>query len=180
MTDNQDIPPSLEESDELGPESSQELGIVVLGGSDQIRPKARLLPGRFPPSFFTIPAMIAIIIAGIIAVIFAIQTEEWSPWTIASTWFVLYVWTWFYGVAYKYRRFILRWLSMGAFIFLSCGISFFCIDRAAPQYIVGPDGLVMRELVFSLWISAILTLGAAAILLSHFVFFGRGYREKSV
>lgn len=175
-----ELPPDPIEPGGIGVETSQELPIVVLGEADSLssQPRARLLQGRFPANYFILPAMGLNIIAGAIAVFFSLHNPEWTPWSIGTTWFVLYIWTWFYGVAFKYHRSLLWWSSLFAILGLSVLIAFFCIDKAAAQYTPGPNGLMWREGNFSLWISAVLTMLASLSILSHFVFFGRGYREK--
>jgi len=177
-TEHPQIPLPLES--EVGAQTSQELPIVVLGSADasSSQPQARILRGRLPLNLFILSATIAIIIAGLIAVLFSLTSPEWTSWSIGTVWFVLYIWVWFYGIAYKYRRGLLWWFSAFSIFCLSAVIAYFCFDKAKIQYTPGPDGLILRDPVFSLWISAIFTMLGSAIIFSHFVFFGRGYREK--
>lgn len=170
--------------------TSTELPVVVLGEAGSGRgPGPRLLFGRVDERRVLYPAYGLVFIAGALAVTFAMEHPEWAVGPVGLAWFVLFGWIWFYGVAYRYRRRLLKYTSVTVVLGLSWLLIGFCIDRARAQIAMGGpvqdmvvqgSPLIERayapELVWAGGITAI----AAALVVVHVVFLGRGYREKKV
>jgi len=117
--------------------------------------------------------------AGVLAVHFALSTREWAAPVIALGWFLLYVWHWFYAVAYRYRRRLLKYSSVAMIFALTAALAYFSIERAQPQLaMVRADAVVQREGVPGLYWAAVLTLLTSGLLVAHLVFLGRGCRRK--
>ena len=102
-----------------------------------------------------------------------------TPAQIALAWLLLFVWHWFYGVAYRYRRRLLKYTSVFVVFAMTVALAYFTMERAAPQRaMVASHEVVDREGIASLYWSAVATLAAGMLLLVHLVFLGRGYRQK--
>lgn len=163
---------------------STELPVVVLGDSEDERvttevPRERLLQGRLPERVVLYPIYALNVLAGLIAMQFAFTTKEWSALVVGLAWFLLYVWYWFYGVAYRYRRPLLKYSSVIVILGLTVSLAYFSIERAQPQMaMVARTQLVERGEASSLYWVAIFTLIASGLLIAHLVFLGRGYRRK--
>lgn len=176
-----DLPPEgFGDEEKSDASTSQELPVVVLGELDEPaeQPRARLLPGRVPPKWILYPAMVLQLVAGLIALLFAFGSAEWAPTPILLTWLSLILWTWFYGIAYRYRRVLLKYGATLTLIATSFAVAAFCLDRGARQLAFDGQRLTERAAAPSLTLAAVLTVGAACLIVSHIVFFGRGYREK--
>lgn len=159
--------------------ASTEFPVVVLGeAGESVAPRVRLLQGRIPESWVLYPLYLTITVGGALAADFALSSEEWSIVPVTLAWAMLYVWYWFYGVAYRYRRRLLKYTSV-AFIFgMTWGLSVLCEDRAEAQ-IVAIEGILReREPIAQLRWAAMVTWAATLGLVAHIVFLGRGYREK--
>ncbi len=168
--------------DESRSSVSAEFPAVTLGeaGDGSETPRRRLLQGRFHEAWALYPAYAMQLVAGGIAVLFALQSEEWSAIPVGLAWFLLYVWVWFYGVAYRYRRRFFRYFSLLILMSSSGAIAFLCFDRAAAQRIWDGERLIVRTAESTLVWSGTLTIAASILILAHVVFLGRGYRERKV
>ena len=162
-----------------------ELPVVVLGSSDAgERPAERLLPGRVEASWILYPCYLLVILSGSLVVNFAIDTQEWSPVVVSLAWVLLFTWNWVYGVAYRYRRRFMKYMSITMSIVMGFGLAALCWERGQPQLVATlvEVGAVLvergevRRLVLASWLIAVSTIG----LLVHVVFLGRGYRVKRV
>lgn len=160
---------------------SAELPPVTLGDAGESRtPRRRLLQGRVHEAWALYPAYAMELVAGGIAALFAIQSPEWSVVPVGLTWFLLYLWVWFYGVAYRYRRRFFRYSTLLILMVTSGLVAFFCFDRAAEQVAFDGRTIVMRAAEPTLAWSGILTVAAAILIAVHVLFLGRGYRERKV
>ena len=120
-----------------------------------------------------------ILAAGGLAVNFALDTPEWSSPVVALGWLLLAQWTWFYGVAFQYRRRLLRFTSTTMVLLLSAALTALTLDRAAAQVaMAGPQTLAERESAVALYWAAGATVLVAGLLVLHLVFLGTGYRQK--
>lgn len=179
--DHNDAPPALDEENAA---TSTELPVVVFADDEVARrsaevPRVRLLPGRIHPSLLLYPIYVLVLGAGLIAARFAVTTAEWSAVVVLLAWFVLYLWTWFYSIAYRYRRRLLKYTSVLAIVGLTASLTYFSIERAAPQQaMLAAESYGARDAASSLYFVAFANVLTLGILLSHLVFFGRGYREK--
>jgi hypothetical protein len=178
-TDQNDPPERVEVSE---PSSvSAEFPAVTLGDSgESATPGRRLLQGRVHEAWALYPAYAMELVAGAIASLFALQSEEWSVAPVALTWFLLYLWVWFYGVAYRYRRRFFRYSSLFVLLSASTFVSSVCFDRAAAQVAFDGQRLVERAAEPTLVWAGVLTAAAGILVLVHVVFLGRGYRERKV
>lgn len=169
-------------SRESDPNVSTEFPVVILGeGEDgeQSIPRRRLLQGRVSERAVLYPIYALVLGAGGLALYFAAQSLEWAFLPTFLGWAMLFVWYWFYGVAYRYRRTVFRYCSVIVIALVSAGLAMMCVDRAASQVAVTTSGeLVERAAQPVLLGVAVLTLAPAALLVLHLVFLGRGYREK--
>jgi hypothetical protein len=172
------------ESDEQSLRGSVELPRVVLGTEDsghQAPPK-RVLPGLVDVRWLSYPAYIACFVGGGIAVNFAIDGQEWAAPPIAVAWMMLFFWEWIYGVAYRYRRGVLKYASLVLVVGLAAALAAFCWDRAEPQLVANAQGfvgggLVERGQVDSLDWAAIFAIASGALIAVHAVILGRGWRQ---
>ncbi|MFP4597488.1 MAG: hypothetical protein ACLFVJ_04500 [Persicimonas sp.] len=182
----EDPQPREDDAQEAAQQDSQEslrgtleLPRVVLGGdeADRRAPERRVLPGLVDLRWLSYPAYIACFGAGGIAVNFAIDVPEWSAPPVALAWAMLFFWEWIYGVAYHYRRRVLRYFSFLLVAAMSAGLAALCWERAEPQLVATGAGLAERGHVDSLDWAAILTLVSGVLITLHVVVLGRGYRE---
>lgn len=176
-------PPEAIVRDQADASVSTELPVVILGDDDPDVsgevPRVRLLQGRVHEAWILYLLYLLDAVAGALAVTFALTTMEWSVVPIALAWFLLFVWHWFYGVAYRYRRRLLKYTSVFVVFAMTVALAYFAMERAAPQRaMVASHEVVRREGVASLYWAAVATLGAGLVFLVHLVFLGRGYRKK--
>lgn len=162
---------------------STELPLVVLGDDadvSQEAPRVRLLQGRIHEAWVLYPVYLLVLGAGFLAVRFASDTAEWSAAVVGLAWFLLFVWNWFYGVAYRYRRRLLKYSSVFVVLALSASLAYFSMERATPQRaMISATQIGERAAAPSLYWAAIATLVAGGLLVAHIVFLGRGYRRKA-
>lgn len=178
----EDVPSGFEKSDEADASTSTELPVVTLGDAAAVTmeaPRHRLLPGRIHERWVLYPIYLLHLFGGLLAVRFALGTAEWSAVPVGLAWFLLYVWNWFYGVAYRYRRPLLKYASVLAVLSLTAVLSYFAFERADGQLaMVQTTELVERGAQPMLYWAGVSTLVAAGMLAAHLVFLGRGYRRK--
>jgi hypothetical protein len=156
---------------------------VVLGSDevDRKAPRERVMPGLVDLRWLLYPAYLASFFGGGIAVNFAIDGQEWAAPPIAIAWTALFFWEWIYGVAYRYRRPLLKYFSLMLVVGLSAALAAFSWDRAAPQLVAKvqgftSSGLIERGHVASLEWAAIFALLSGALIIIHAVILGRGWR----
>ena len=178
----EETPPPALETDAAS--ISTELPVVVFSDDDATLissevPRVRLLQGRIHEGWVLYPIYALVLTAGATASSFALASHEWSAAVVALAWFLLYVWNWFYSVAYRYRRPVLKYSSVCVILTLTAALAYFSIERAQPQLaMVNVTGLSPREAVPSLYWAGIATAAAAVLLIAHLAFLGRGYRKK--
>ncbi len=118
--------------------------------------------------------------AGGLAVHFARGTEEWSALPVGLAFVLLYVWNWFYGVAYRYRRRLLKYTSVFVVLGMTTALAYFCFERAKSQLaMVEATAVSVRAGAPSLYWAAILSIVASVVLVAHVTVLGRGYRRKN-
>lgn len=163
-------------------ERTLELPAVIIGdrGEDSAPLEVRLLPGRVHESLVLYPAYIAVGVAALLAAHFAFKTGEWNVLMTFLGWGLLYCWYWVYGVAYRYRRWIMKYFSFMMSLLTASSLAFVSALRAAATHVPTPEGLVLREPQPLIFLAAILTTLSAAAILAHMLFLGRGYREKAL
>lgn len=162
---------------------STELPAVVFGDDETLisseLPRVRVLPGRLHEAWILYPIYALVLGAGVIAVEFALRTHEWSAIVVGLAWFLLYVWNWFYGIAYRYRRRVLKYTSVIVILGLTAALAYFSIERGQPQLAMTDlSELRDRPEAASLYGAAVAAVVAAGLLITHLLFLGRGYRQK--
>ena len=160
--------------------TSTELPAVRLGeGSlDEGPPVVRLVPGRVPVSGATYPIYTMLVLTGGIAANVAQETGEWSFGVVVLGWFITFMWTWMYAIAWYYRRALMKWwtgaLALGMYAFLG----WVCLDRGGGQWVGVGTEVVFRDPIPSLaWAAGGLAV-CGALLVLHMVYLGQGYRER--
>lgn len=173
------------EADQSGDEQEKhrgtvELPAVVLGEDEEAKaPERRVLQGLIDRRWLSYPAYLACFAGGAGSIRFAMHTAEWSAGPVAIAWLMLFFWEWIYGVAYGYRRAILKYFSYGMVLILSIGLALLSFDRAAAQVAATvPGELVERGAAAGLTWAGIAALVSGAFITAHVVILGRGYREK--
>lgn len=180
---DEEPPPAIESPDDDAAGVSTELPIVVLGDDELVSdeaPRVRLLQGRVHEAWVMYPIYALQFAAGGLGVHFALGTHEWSAIPVGLAWFLLYVWNWFYGVAYRYRRRLLKYTSVTIVLVLTVALAYFCFEKAPRQDVVvlAKGELGSRPPAPGLYWAAVATMVAAGLLVAHIVFLGRGYRRK--
>ncbi len=157
-----------------------ELPRVVLGSDeiDRPAPRQRVLPGLVDLRWLSYPAYIACFIGAGLAANFAIDAKEWSAPPVALAWMMLFFWEWIYGVAYHYRRTILKYFSFLLVVGLSALLAALCWERAQPQLVANATGLVQRGHVGGLDWAGVATVISGGLISLHLLILGRGYRKK--
>jgi drug/metabolite transporter (DMT)-like permease len=181
-----DEPPKTLRDDSTGaeagllPDVSVELPVVVLGGKTQrtgaVR-KRRLIPGRVPIHWVSWPMQGVSGLAGALALRGVAEHGEWEAEVVIIAWVMVAAWTWMYAMAWEYRRWLLRWTSILACLLMDAVLALACLDRAVAQEVAPAGRLILREAVPEWHVAGVLMILAAALLLSHIVWFGRGWRE---
>lgn len=156
-----------------------ELPRVVLGSDEGAHraPRERVLPGRIDIRWLSYSAYIACILGAGLSVNFALDSREWAIVPISIGWAMLYVWEWIYGVAYQYRRPILKYSALFMVLALAAVLASVCLDRAPAQDVIAGGELIARARVVGLEGAAALTILSALLILAHGAVLGRGYRR---
>ena len=128
---------------------------------------------QLDPRWFLYPAYILCFTAGALAVKFSLQTREWSTIPVVVAWGLLFLWYWLYGVAFRYRRPVLKYFSLAGAFGIGGLLSAFCLDRAPPQIAAGPDGAALRGLITDLLWAGVITAISAVVIALHAILFGR-------
>ena len=175
--------PGTFEAPELPPpaERSLELPAVIIGdrGNRNAAPVERLLPGRVPESLVLYPAYTLTLMAGILGAQWALRTEELNPLMLLLAWCLLFCWYWVYGVAYRYRRWLMKSFALFISSLTALALTFFSALRSTSLYLPAEAGLALRPPQPILLVVAALTLISLAAIISHVLYLGRGYRKKS-
>jgi hypothetical protein len=161
-------------------ERSLELPAVIIGdrGQKEAQPRVRLLPGRVPESVLLFPAYTLVGIATLIAGHFAVTTGEWNLLVTLLGWGLLLSWYWVYGVTFRYRRLLMKLFALVMSGLTAGSLTFVSAVRAGSLRAPAEGVLVVREAIWSMTLCAGLTGVSLVLILSHAVYFGRGYREK--
>lgn len=147
-------------------------------GSDAASPRQRMLQGRVAERWLLYPIYVLVLISAGLSIDYAIFNPEWAVGPTVAAWGMLFTWYWFYGVAYRYRRRVLKYFSVTVLIVLTWCLSLLCFDRARPQVAAVADVLVERPNIASLYWAGVLTIVAVSLLAVHVLVLGRGYRQK--
>lgn len=157
---------------------SIEIPVVLLGEAGESGTGPRLLQGRISESVVLYPCYALVSLSGLIALNFAMESPEWASLPVAVGWFALFNWYWFYGVAYRYRRRVLKYTSVLTLIGFSVALSMICVDRGKAQIAFDGEHIGHRDPETGLYWAAVFVIVALVLLLTHVVFLGRGYRRK--
>jgi hypothetical protein len=148
------------------------------GAGDAGPPVVRLVPGRVPVSSATYPIYTLLVLTGGIAANVALDTDEWSFGVVALAWFITFMWTWMYAIAWYYRRFLMKWWTGGVALAMYAFLGWVCLDRGQGQWVGQGREVVFREPIPSLaWAAGGLAV-CGALLVLHMVYLGQGYRER--
>ena len=123
--------------------------------------------------WFLYPAYILTFGAGGIAANFAIGSPEWSPGPVTLAWALLFLWYWLYGVAFRYRRPVLKYFSLAAALGFGGLLTAFCLDRVPPQIVAQTHGAELRGLLTNLLWAGLLTGLSAFVVVVHSILFSR-------
>lgn len=160
---------------------SQELPRVTLGErSREEKPiRERILPGRISLTPFGWAMTLPIMLSALLALWFSWHHGgEWSIWMVLLAWSLVWLWKWLYMEAWTYQRTLLKYLSSFMYLIMATGLAFICHDRAPAQEVWLRGELVERPVALSLMVTAVLLALSCLVLLSHLVWFGRGWRIK--
>ena len=160
---------------------SQELPRVTLGerSGEAQAIRERILPGRISLTPFGWAMTLPILSSAALAIWFSwLHSSEWSIWMVLLAWCLVWLWKWLYMEAWTYQRTLLKYLSAFMYLTMASGLAFICHDRAPAQEVWANQVLVERGADSTLLITAALLLLSCLVLLSHMVWFGRGWRIK--
>ncbi len=123
--------------------------------------------------WFLYPAYVSAMAAGGIAAQFALGSEEWAVGPVLLAWGLLFLWYWLYGVAFHYRRPVLKYFALAGALGFGGLLTTFCLDRAPPQLAPTGEGAAIRTFELDLlWAGLATGLGAALVGL-HAILFSR-------
>ncbi|MEZ4461916.1 MAG: hypothetical protein R3E66_19775 [bacterium] len=168
-------------SDESQATVSAEFPVVVLkddNATDAVTPPKRMLQGRIAERWVLYPIYTLVFASAGLVFQFTVTNDEWATTPALTAWASLFVWYWFYGVAYRYRRRFFKYVSVSVLVVLTWCLSLICFDRAKPQIVALAGKLVVRPDVPQLYWAGVLTIIAVALLGLHVLVLGRGYRQK--
>ena len=183
VSDDQLPPPEGEQVPPKMPpvqEQSLELPAVIIGdrGDDDDRLEVRLLPGRIPKSLVLYPVYAAVGLAALLATHFSLRTGEWHPLMPLLGWGLLYCWYWVYGVAYRYRRWMMKFFALFMATVTAASLALVASVRSASMAVPTGEGLQLRPDQPILVAVTVLTLASLAAIYLHVIYLGRGYRQK--
>ncbi|TXD43495.1 hypothetical protein FRC96_01655 [Lujinxingia vulgaris] len=171
--------PDSTTQDAPSPARSTEAAPVVLGErSGAAAPAVRLLPGRVEASRVLYPGYLLVWVGASLASLFAWRRAEWHPLMVFVGWGGLFCWYWVYGVAYRYRRRLMKVLAVGMSALVGAVLIWVSATRAAPMRVPVDGVLVERGALLLPGLAAVATTLSLALLIAHLLYFGRGYREK--
>lgn len=167
-------------SDQENAQTSAEFPVVVLGDADapEHAPPKRVLQGRLAERWVLYPIYLIVGGSGVLVGHFCLTTNEWALTPSMTAWGMLFVWYWFYGVAYRYRRRVFKYFSVTVLVGLTWCLSLLSLDRAQAQVVATAKGLVDRPAVAGLYWASVLIIIAVSLLALHVLVLGRGYRGK--
>lgn len=125
------------------------------------------------------PAYGLSLFSGILSAHWAIRSGELNPFVVLLSFLLLFCWYWVYGVAYRYRRRLMKLLASAMSTFTAATLVFLTLLRASPLYVPGDDGLGTRASQPILILVAFMTALSLVAICVHLFYLGRGYREKS-
>lgn len=158
-----------------------ELPAVILGDrGDDDQPRVRVLPGRIEPRKVLHPAYTAVGAAGTLAMYFSLTTGEWHPVMVMLGWGLLFCWYWVYAVGYRYRRWMMKYFAVVMGGFTAVTLTLVTAARVAAMAVPDNGQLLTRAPQPTLVAVAVLTTASLAAVISHVVYLGRGYRQKTV
>lgn len=137
-------------------------------------PTARSSDGeQLDPRWFLYPAYFLTFSAGGIAINFAAQSREWATFPVALAWGLLFLWYWLYGVAFRYRRPVLKYFSLAGALGIGGLLTAFCLERVPSQIVAAEQGAEVRGLVMELAWAGLITGTSAFVIGLHAILFGR-------
>lgn len=157
-----------------------ELPAVIMGETGDDEPQVRLLPGRVPKSAVLYPAYAAVGFAAVSAGYFSLETGEWHPVMVLLGWGLLFCWYWVYGIAYHYRRRVMKYFAVAMSMLTAGSLVMISAVRGAAMAVPVEGELMVRDAQPLLFLTAALTTLSVAALLTHIAYLGRGYRQKPV
>lgn len=165
-----------------GRPQSLELPAVILGdrGEESTQPQVRVLPGRVPKFWVLYPAYTAVGLAGLLCTHFSLQSGEWHPLMVLFGWGLLFCWYWVYGVAYTYRRRLMKFFSLVMSAITAASLVMITAARGTSMAVPDSGQLVVRGPRPILFLVAALTTLSLAAIITHVIYLGRGYRQKSL
>ncbi len=176
--------PEDQEVPELAPitERSLELPAVIIGdrGSEEERPAVRVLPGRLPESVVLYPAYTLVGAAALLTTHYSLDSGELSPLMTFFGWGLLFCWYWVYGVAYRYRRRMMKYFSLFMCGVTAGSLSVVTAVRSTSMAVPVDGELVVRGAQPILFFAAALTTLSLTLIITHVVYLGRGYRQKQL
>ncbi len=164
-------------------ETSLELPAVIIGERrDEAgeKPLVRVLRGRVYQSVVLYPAYVMALLAGVLATHFSVNTGEFHPVMVLVGWGLLYCWYWVYGVAYRYRRWMMKYFSLLMSVLTAASLTLVAALRGTSMMVPQNGELALRGTQPILFVVAALTTLSMAAVIAHAVYLGRGYREKSL
>ncbi len=175
--------PEMGEAPQLPPpeETSLELPAVIIGerrDESGPTPIVRLLRGRVHQSLVLYPAYGMVGLAGVLAAHFSVSTGELHPAMMLAGWGLLYCWYWVYGVAYRYRRWMMKYFALAMSVFTAASLTLVSALRGTSMAVPQNGELALRGAQPLLFAVAVLTTLSLAFVITHAVYLGRGYREK--
>jgi hypothetical protein len=163
-----------------GPDASVEWPTVVLGDPSTRtgeRARKRLIPGRVPLHWLSWPMQASCGLSGALVLRAVAEHGEWELLPVLTAWIMLAAWHWMYAMAWDYRRWLLRWTSILACLLMDIALALVCLDRAPEQEVVRAGALITRPMVLEWQLAGMLLIVSLALLITHIVWFGRGWRE---
>lgn len=176
---------TMETSPELPPpeETSLELPAVIIGersDEEEEQPRVRILRGRVHQSLALYPAYGVAGLAGVLATHFSVNTGELHPVMILTGWGLLMCWYWVYGIAYRYRRRLMKPFALVMSVLTAGSLTLVAALRGTSMAVPQNGELALRDGQPMMFAVAALTTLSLAIVITHAVYLGRGYREKQL
>lgn len=184
MSDYHEQDEMREERPEAPPmvERSLELPAVIIGdrGSEEERPQVRVLPGRVPKSVVLYPAYTLVGASALLTTHFSLNSGEWSPLMTFFGWGLLFCWYWVYGVAYRYRRRLMKYFSLIMSGITAGSLIMITAVRGTSMAVPTEGELALRGAQPILFLASLLLTLSLAAIITHTVYLGRGYRQKEL
>ena len=180
--DNSNPPPESVPTEAPPASQSMELPAVIMGerGEEEEEPRVRILPGRVPKYYALYPAYAATGLAALVATHFSLASGEWHPLMTLVGWGLLFCWYWVYGVAYRYRRRLMKWFALSMSTLTAGSLVLISAVRATSMVVPDDGSLIVRNPQPLLIGAVVLTTLSLAAVFTHAIYLGRGYRQKEV